>query len=96
MENVRNIGIWSFFLLTGLLYNLILIINSSLRQMEMNQKKRVESLRTAYQSMDEERRKKLELIAKGLLSVQMLVGEKRPKSRAKRGEFKNSGWEYRA
>jgi hypothetical protein len=62
----------------------------------MNQKKRVESLRIAYQSMDEEKRKKLELIAKGLLSVQMLVGEKRPKSRAKRGELKNSGWENRA
>ena len=50
----------------------------------MNQKKRVENLKSAYQSMDEERRKKMELIANGLLSVQMLVGEKRPKSWAKK------------
>ena len=51
----------------------------------MNQKKRVENLKNAYQSMDEKRRKKMELIANGLLTVQMLVGEKRPKSLVKRG-----------
>jgi hypothetical protein len=39
----------------------------------MNQKKRVENLKSAYQSMDEERREKMELIANGLLNVQMLV-----------------------
>jgi len=51
----------------------------------MNQKKRVENLKSAYQSMDEERRVKMELIANGLLNVQMLVGEKRPKSWVKIG-----------
>jgi hypothetical protein len=55
----------------------------------MNQKKRVKNLKSAYQLMDEERRKKMELIADSLLSVQMLVGEKRPKSWAKKGVFKN-------
>jgi len=50
----------------------------------MNQKKRMENLKRAYQSMDEERRVKMELIANGLLNVQMLVGEKRPKSWVKK------------
>ena len=46
----------------------------------MNQKKRVENLKSAYQSMDEERREKMELIANGLLSIQMLVDEEKPKT----------------
>ena len=53
----------------------------------MNQKKRVENLKSAYQSMDEERRVKMELIANGLLNVQMLVGEKRLKSWVKIGSL---------
>jgi len=57
----------------------------------MNQKKRVETLKSAYQSMDEERRKKMELIANGLLTVQMLVGEKWQKSWAKKGVSRNGG-----
>ena len=51
----------------------------------MNQKKRVENLKSAYQSMDEERRTKMELLANGLLNVQMLVGEKKTKSWVKIG-----------
>jgi len=58
--------------------------------MDMNQKKRVDNLKHAYQSMDEERREKMELIANGLLNVQMLVDEKRPKALIKKGAFKNS------
>jgi len=57
----------------------------------MNQKKRVETLKSAYQSMDEERREKMELIANGLLTVQMLVGEKRQKSWAKKEVSRNGG-----
>ena len=57
----------------------------------MNQKKRVESLKNAYQTMDEERREKMELIANGLLNVQMLVGKERPESWVKKGVFKNGG-----
>jgi len=56
----------------------------------MNQIKRVEDLKSAYQSMDEENRKKMELIANGLLNVQMLVDEKRPKALIKKEESKNS------
>jgi len=59
--------------------------------MDINQKKRVEKLKNAYQSMDEERRIKMELIANGLLNVQILVGEKRPKLWVKKGIFKNGG-----
>ena len=55
----------------------------------MNQEKKVENLKNAYQLMDEERRKKMELIAVGLLNVQMVVNEKRPKSLGKGGTFKN-------
>ena len=57
----------------------------------MNQKKRVENLKSAYQSMDEERRQKMELIANDLLNVQMLVREKRSNSWVKKGIFKNGG-----
>jgi len=46
----------------------------------MNQKNRVENLKSAYWLMDEERRKKMELIANGLLNVQILVDEKNPKA----------------
>jgi hypothetical protein len=57
--------------------------------MDMNRKNRVEDLKSAYRSMDEERRKKIEQIANGLLSVQILVDEKRgdmPKDKSnKRG-----------
>jgi hypothetical protein len=59
--------------------------------MGMNQRKKVESLKNAYQSMDEGKRKKLELIANGLLNVQILVGEKRQKSWLKKGVLKNGG-----
>jgi len=57
----------------------------------MNQKKRVENLKNAYRSMDEERRIKMELIANGLLNVQMLVDEKRLNSGAKKGISRNGG-----
>jgi hypothetical protein len=65
------------------------IISSIGLFIDMNQKKRVENLKNAYQSMDEGRRAKMELIANGLLNVQMLVDEKRPKSWVKKGVFKN-------
>ena len=51
----------------------------------MNRKNRVENLKSAYRLMDEEKRVKMELIADGLLNVQMLVGKKRPKSWVKIG-----------
>jgi len=50
----------------------------------MNQKKRVENLKSAYQSMDEEKREKMKLIANSLLNVQMVVNEKRLKYRVKK------------
>jgi len=57
----------------------------------MNQKKRVENLKKAYQLMDEEKKKKMETIANSLLNVQMLVGEKSPKLWVKKGVIKNGG-----
>ena len=57
----------------------------------MSQKNRVEDLKSAYQSMDEEKRKKMELIANGLLNVQMLVDEERPKALVKKGVPRNGG-----
>jgi len=57
----------------------------------MNQKKRVENLKRAYKSMDEERREKMELIANSLLNVQMLVCGKRPKPLVKKGVSRNGG-----
>ena len=66
-----------------MVYILTIIVH---RKIGMNQKKRVENLKSAYQSMDEERREKMELIANCLLNVQMLVDEKRPKDKSiKRG-----------
>jgi len=53
----------------------------------MNQKKREENLKSAYRSMDEERRIKIEQIANCLLNVQMLVDEKRPKALAKKRKY---------
>jgi hypothetical protein len=55
----------------------------------MNQKKRVENLKSAYQAMDGGSRKKMELIANSLWNVQMLVGKKRPKSSIKKRTYKN-------
>ena len=46
----------------------------------MNQKKMEKKIKSAYQIMDEENRKKMEEIANGLLNVQMLVDEKISKS----------------
>ena len=76
--------------MTGLFYNLYNEYKPFIRLKDMNQKKRVENLKSAYQSMDEERRKKMELIANGLLNVQMLAGEERPKSWAEKGAEKVS------
>jgi hypothetical protein len=57
----------------------------------MNKKKRIENLKNSYWAMDEERRKKMELIANSLLNVQTLVGEKKPKSRVKKGVSRDGG-----
>jgi hypothetical protein len=59
--------------------------------MDMNRKKKVKALKSAYQSMDEERKEKIELIAKSLLNVQVLVDEKRPRSLEKKEISKNGG-----
>jgi len=50
----------------------------------MNQKKMEKKIKSAYQIMDEENRKKMEEIANSLLNVQMLVDEKISKSCVKR------------
>jgi hypothetical protein len=43
----------------------------------LTQEKKAENLRNIYQEMDEERRRKTEHIAEGLLNVQMLVDEEK-------------------
>jgi hypothetical protein len=45
---------------------------------KVNQEKRMETLIHVYQAMDEQRREKMELMAKGLLDVQMLAGGEKP------------------
>ena len=55
----------------------------------MNQKKMEKKIKSAYQVMDEENRKKMERIANGLLNVQMLVDEKISMSWVKKEVFKN-------
>ena len=60
---------------------------------KVNPEKRMENLISAYQAMDEERRERMELMAEGLLHVQLLADGEKSKTKMKkkiRAEIKHA------